>query len=280
MLLLYLLAVRAWSVDVSSATELNLIVDAIQRSVAELRTNLSTVDGKNPNALVSVNETVGKLQNDVALLHDKVKPRKGWLKTHIAEFKDFFTFVFSLAALFISLASLLLTYVWLDPDVHLVKGSAVEVTWDPQATELRLGFQITVANYGRRMDVVKSMEADLTPLLAQFQPINFTSRTGDFTLKSPTKTELSFPFTVADKTAMDVNTTVSQVLGTPTRDSLFQKPSQLGGSRKFKLKVHLDTASGKAAATEFCFEIPDYLLTEIAGGDTKEISTTECRGGQ
>src|SRR4051812_46716857 len=118
MLLLYVLTVRAWSVDLSSATELNLIVDSIQRSVAELRTNLSTVDGKNPNALVSVNETVGKLQNDAALLHDKVKPRKGWLKTHLAEFKDFFTFVFSLAALFISLASLLLTYVWLDPDVH------------------------------------------------------------------------------------------------------------------------------------------------------------------
>jgi hypothetical protein len=79
---------------------------------------------------------------------------------------------------------------------------------------------------------------------------------------------------------MDLNTNVSQVLGTTTRDSLFQKPSQLGGSSRFKLLVHLDTASGKALATEFCFEIPDYLLGEIAGGDTKEISPTECRGGR
>ena len=130
------------------------------------------------------------------------------------------------------------------------------------------------------MDVVKSMQADFAPASAQFQTIHFTSRTEDFALKTPTKTELSFPFTVAEKAAMDVDTTVSQVLGTTTRDSLFQKPGQLGGSRKFKLEVHLDTASGKSPATEFCFEIQDYLLGEIAGGDTKEISPTDCRGGR
>jgi hypothetical protein len=168
----------------------------------------------------------------------------------------------------------------LKPDIHLVKGSDVTVTWVPQENELRLGFQITVANYGRRMDVVQSMEADFAPIpvSAQF-PIHFTSTQGNFALKPPEKTELSFPFTMPEKTAMDVNTTVSQELGTPTRDSLFRKPSQMGASRKFKLEVHLNTPSGNAAATAFCFELPDYLLGEIAGGDdTKEISPTDCGG--
>lgn len=277
----------------SSATELKVIADAIQRSVSEVRSKVQIVGEKHEaelsskvppaerdsTALASLRESVDELERQASLLRDKVKPRKG-IKSHFGEIKDLTTFFFSFFALSLSLISLLLTYFWLKPDIQLIKGSAVEITWAPKANELRLGFQITVANYGRRMDVVKSMEAELAPVAAQFQPIHFTSGTGDFTLKPPAKTELNFPFTVAEKTAMDVNTTVSQVVGTTTRESLFQKPSPLGASRKFKLEVHVYTASDKAAATEFCFETPDYLLGEIAAGDAKEITTEECRGGQ
>ena len=218
-----------------------------------------------------------ELERNATLLRDQLKPQKG-IKSHLAEIKDLTTFVFSLSALIIAFVSLLFTYVWLKPDIQLVKGSAVQVTWAPQKSELRLDFRITVANFGRRMDVVKWMQGELSSLSVNSQPIFFPSRTGDFTLKTPTKTELPFPFTVADKTAVDVDASVSQVLGTATHDSLFQKPSEPGSSRHLKLKVNLNTASGKDTATEFCFEVPDSVSAEIETGTTKEISTTECRG--
>ena len=262
-----------------STSELQLIADAIQRSLLELRGKMPTVGGEDQKALVSLKETVEELERNTTLLRDKLKPRKG-IKNHLACLKDLTSFFLSLLAFILSFLSLLFTYVWLKPDIQLVKGSAVEATWFPQTNELRLDFRITVANYGRRMDVVKWMQAQLSSLCTNSRPIFFSSRTGDFTLKTPTKIELSFPFTVADRSAMDVDASISQVLGTATHDSLFQKPNQSESSRILKLKVDLKTASGKDTATEFCFQVPDNVSAEIEAGTTKEISTTECRGGR
>lgn len=255
--------------------EVKLITEAIERSVSDLRTKIAAASDE--AAQLSLEETVRTLERQAASLRDKLK-RSSRVRAFFTEFKDLLAFWFALSAFLVSFANLLLTFYWVTPDIHAIKGPNVQVSYVPERSELQLDFRITVANYGRGMDVVEWTQGVLSSAPPTSPTINFSTRTGEFTL-SDVSHELAFPLTVAERTAIDLKGSVSQVLGTATKNSLFEKAGQAGGSRKYMLKIEFKTVSTKDASACFSFEVQDEVLAEIESGHTKEISTLECGGG-
>jgi hypothetical protein len=256
--------------------EVKLIAEAIERSVSDLRTKIAAPSDE--AAPLSLEDTAKTLELQAALLRDKLK-RPSRVRAFFTESKDLLAFGFAALAFVVSSANLLLTFYWVKPDIHAIKGSTVQITYIPKQSELRLDFRITVANYGRRMDVVKWTQGGLSSATPQSPTINFSSRTGDFILKDVSH-ELAFPLTVAERTAIDINGSVSQVLGTATKSTLFQKAGQAGGSRSYTLNIEFKTVSTRDTSACFLFELQDEVLAEIESGHVKEISTLECGGGR
>jgi hypothetical protein len=127
------------------------------------------------------------------------------------------------------------------------------------------------------MDVVKSMQGELSSPSTGSHKIYFSSRTGDLTLKDATH-DVTFPFTVREKTAIDVDIHMSQVLGSSAKNSFFSVGQAANVSRSHFLRIDLKMASNKDASARYCFEFRDEVLTEIENGQTKEILGVECGG--
>lgn len=249
-----------------------LIAETMQRSLSELRSKLAQLD---ENAEHPFKEQVEQLEQQATLLRDSLKGR-GALTRFITAFKDISP-LFALLALVISFCTLLLTFFWVKPDVRAIRGSSLQVSYVPKNAELRFDLRATIANFGRQMDVLRSMQGELSSPSADSHKIYFSSRTGDVTLKDAIH-DVTFPFTVREKTAMDVDIHMSQVLGSSTKNSLFGGEQAANVSRSHILNIGFKMASNKDASLRYCFELRGEVLAEVESGQTKEISGVGCGG--
>jgi hypothetical protein len=220
-------------------------------------------------------EQVEQLEQQAALLRDNLKGQ-GTITRFFTVCKDLSP-LFAFLALGVSFCTLLFTFVWLKPDVRAIRGPSLQVSYQPKNDELRFDFRATIANFGRQMDVVKSMQGELSSPSTGSHKIYFSSRTGDLTLKDATH-DVTFPFTVREKTAIDVDIHMSQVLGSSAKNSFFSVGQAANVSRSHFLRIDLKMASNKDASARYCFEFRDEVLTEIENGQTKEILGVECGG--
>jgi hypothetical protein len=188
-----------------------------------------------------------------------------------------FSSLFAFLALIISLCTLFLTFFWVDPDVRSIEGSSVQVSYVPKSSKLQVDLRATIANFGRQMDIVGWAQGELSSS-AGSPTVYFSSRTGDITLKDAGH-EVTFPFTVRENTAMDVDVQMSQMLGSTTKSGFFSPGQTDRVSRSQLLSVTFKTASNRNASARFCFELRDEVLAEIEKGVTKEFSAVKCGGG-
>jgi|SRR5271169_22430 len=249
-----------------------LIAETMQRSLSELRSKLTQLD---QDAEHPLKEQVEQLEQQATLLRDNLKGR-GAITRFITACKDISP-LFAFLAFVVSFATLLFTFFWVKPDVRAIRGSSLQVSYSPKTGELRFDLRGTIANFGRQMDVVKSMQGELSSPSAGSHKIYFSSRTGDVTVKDATH-DVTFPFTVREKTAMDVDIHMSQVLGSSTKNSFFGDGQAANASRSHLLSIDFKMASNKDASARYCFELRSEVLTEIESGQTKEILGVECGG--
>lgn len=249
-----------------------LLANTMQRSLFDLRKKIAALDEDVEPAL---KEDVEQLEQQAALLNETLNAR-GKITRFIAVFKDLSP-LFAFLAFCVSFFTLLLTFFWLKPEVRAIKSPTLTVSYLPKTGELGFDFKATIVNFGRQADFVKFVQAELSSPSMASHKIYFSSRTGDVILKNAAD-KVTFPLTLREKTAMDVNIHMSQVLGSSTREMFF-KAGQTGDvSRTHTLQIDLKTESNRDASAQYCLELREEVLADIEKGQTKEI-LGDCGGG-
>jgi len=245
----------------------------VEVSLEEVRKGLNAIlDG---NALASLSQSLQDLQEHTEILRRTVE--KEGHKRLFRFIKDLGPALIASFALVISFLHFFFTFFWLTPDIRLVGGSDLRLSYQPETKNLKFGLKLTVANYGRQMDVISRTQAKLlAPDSPTSLPIMFSK--SEFVLGASSG-NLSLPLALKENSAIDMNITASRTLGTDTLASFSDKTTfgEHGLTRRQFLQVSFTAESTSVPPMNLCFDLSHDVLLGLLEGEEISFTVTECK---
>jgi hypothetical protein len=193
----------------------------------------------------------------------------------LSALKDVATILLSLAAFVVSFLAFKYT-VTQKPELRVLGGPYVSISYDANSEALALHLTAVVANYGRKMDVVKVAEGALSWDGSGAGPLRF----GEVALSVPSGPIVAWPLAVKDNSAMELDVTATRLVEHESESfNAFFSPKALGMrnlSRKYTFEIFFHTVAEGDVALRRCFEFTNDVLSEIEKGGRRTVHVSNC----
>jgi len=216
--------------------------ESINKTINEFAKSAGAVTAE-INKLLTIKNSAPALSEQIDALKEKIQQLRTALKCTETWSKELIvTGLISLLALVVAVLTFFYSFLWLNPDIRLIGGSNLSISYEPTSSTLHVGWRLVVANYGRKMDVINWTGAKLTSIaVANSVPIELPQ--SSLILKTH-DVQLSMPFTLKENSATEIDATASQKLGTGTK-SFFDRTyfTQQRIQRKQQLTINFGASN-------------------------------------
>ncbi len=179
-------------------------------------------------------------------------------------------------ALGVASLNLILTFYWREPKIRVFGGPQVQIQYRQEAMKLDLRFKVTVANYGRQMDVINWVQAKLaSPDSPSSSPVVFGR--SDIALEGVTG-QVSLPFAIKDNAATELEVGAGQVLGTDAFKSFFELVRSDDQKRAKREMIELSFAAedSQVRPLRLCFDLTKEIMLSLEKGKQHLFTTDNC----